>query len=108
MDSIVVKFTNADEWLDELRLDAGDADRKIVRVTCRRRGQLIADALSVVASACIAGYLVSLEAQCGEYLMADGPDGLEVRARADALADRIRAEAVKLGLEVRAGVFEAV
>lgn len=106
---VLVKFTGTDEFLSELALQLRHIDSGIVRVTISWRQALPFTTVRVIASfVTVGGQLVKLDRHVGEYMSADGPDGKEVRERADKIADAIRAEAAKLKLETRAGIFEAV
>lgn len=104
----VVKFNDTDEFIHELRRDAHEVDRKILRLTYRRRqdsGTLPILSLAVIASAVIAGHVVALDERCGTYIPQSG-EWEKVKADADKKFDAIKAVAGELGLEVRAGVFE--
>lgn len=102
-----VKFNDLDEFIGELRRDAAEVERKILRVTVRHRtdGQMPIRSMAVVASAVVAGHVVTLQAPCGTYLPGTGEaDGVSVAAKERLAA--LEAAAGELGLEVRAGVFE--
>lgn len=102
-----VRFHHADEFLAELALDTDQIERKIVRTTYRNDYQQPFTAVSVVASAIVAGHVVTLEQRCGNYMNRDDTDGKEVLDRADKVIEEVRRGAAKLGMEVRAGVFVA-
>ena len=104
---VTVKFNDAGEFLGEIETDREQVERSIVRVTCRFRRNEMFTALSVVATAVVGDSVVQLEARCGEYMSHDGPDGKEVRTRADAESERLRTKLSELGLDVRSGSFEA-
>jgi hypothetical protein len=102
-----VKFGDVGEFIEELKRDAANVERSIVRLTYRWRS---ADpspirSMSVVASAVIGGHIVTLEERCGSYFP-DTSDAQEVAAAAAKKLGAIEAAAKELGLEVRAGVFE--
>lgn len=104
---ILVKFNSPDEFLTELAAEAA-AQRvtdKVVRVTLSyRRGQLTTAVLVLASVLLTCNRMVCLERLAGEYL--DSHDADEIIKKAGAVADAIRAEADRLGLEVRAGVYE--
>lgn len=102
-----VNFTDVDEFLDELRKDAGAVDRGIVRVTHLYRTTLLPMIRSfVVATARVGDTVLQLEIGCGELL---GHGGGEHNDKTHASAAKIKAEleagAHQLGLEVRAGML---
>lgn len=103
----VVKFNDVDEFLAELKLDAADVDRRVVRVTSRWRRcePQPLQSLSVVATYVADGQVVLLECPCGTFFP-DLPEGAEARNRCSKRREAIEAFATGLGLEVRAGVFE--
>lgn len=105
----IVKFNDIGEFLAELRLDAGEVQRKILRVTnrWRRVDTYPIQSLSVVATYVteVDGQLVFLESQCGEF-MPDSAEAQRVRDTAEKRRASVEAFASGLGLEVRAGVFE--
>lgn len=104
---IAVKFSNSDEFLDELRTESGKVDGGIVRVCYRWRSSPPLTALAVMATAIISGRIVRLELPCGEFVMRDGPDGKAVRDRGSAAVAEISKAVVAMEMEVRPGVFEA-
>ena len=104
-----VTFNDLDEFLAELKADAGKISPKILRVTTRysRVGSLPLTRIRVVATALAYDYIVTLDWLVGDSL-ADVSGGVEkkfadqVGKAYAALEDAAKA----LGLEVRPGVFE--
>ncbi len=102
---VKVSFHDAEEFLDELRKDHDRIDRKLLRVTVRRRYAPPFVHVAVVATAVVGNSVVTLEHRVGEVFAGDEA-GSPIPGRIQATLDRLAAEAEKLGLEVRAGVFE--
>jgi hypothetical protein len=102
---VKVNFHDPDEFLDELRKDQDRIDRKLLRVTVRRRYAPPFVHVAVVATAVVGNSVVTLEHRVGEVFAGDEA-GSSIPGKIQAGLDRLTAEAEKLGLEVRAGVFE--
>jgi hypothetical protein len=104
---IFVRFTNADEFLDELRAEAGRIEDKVVRVVCSRRAVPGHTIFRVIATVLVAGRIVRLDRECGEFMFPDSDESRAVIDQTNAIAQTIRTVATGLGLEVRTGVYEA-
>ena len=102
-----IRFHQVSEFLDELRKDRGKVDRGIVRMAFRHTKNPPLTTLTLVASAVVAGHVVTLERRCGEFMFADGPDSKPVQDRGDEFADMVKQACAEMNLEVRSGVFEA-
>lgn len=102
-----VKFNDTNEFIEELNRDAASVERGIVRLTCRFSRNEMFTALAIVASAFVAGHVVTLEVRCGNYLSHDGPDGREIRAKADAEREKLAKALTELDFSIRAGSFVA-
>ncbi|VTU02764.1 Marine sediment metagenome DNA, contig: S12H4_C00178 OS=marine sediment metagenome GN=S12H4_01031 PE=4 SV=1 [Gemmataceae bacterium] len=103
-----VRFTQVAEFIEELKRDGAEVQRNIVRVTFREEHQTPLTSVTVIASALVAGCVVTLARRCGGFMFRDGPDAKEVWAAAEKHAELVRTACGELGLEVRAGVYEAV
>jgi hypothetical protein len=102
---MIVCYNDPDEYLDELRRDLDGVERKILRLTVRRRYGNPFVHVSVVATALVAGRVVQLEQTIGEAFAGDErAGGLGEKTRT--ALDKISAAAVQLGLEVRAGILK--
>lgn len=101
-----VLFNDAGEFLAELHLDADKVDRKILRLTIRRRCHQPFVYVSVMGTVVIGRTVVTLDHRLGETFIGEDLKHSEVGNRAEALLARISQAAGELGLEVRAGVFE--
>jgi hypothetical protein len=104
-DHVKVNFHDPDEFLDELRKDHERVQRQIVRITVRRRYVQPFVHVAVIATAVVGNFVVALEHRIGETFPGDEA-GTPIPAKVRAALDHITAEATKLGLEIRAGVFE--
>jgi hypothetical protein len=102
---VKVNFHDSSEFFDELRKDQDRIDRKILRITVRRRYAPPFVNVSVVATALVGITIVVLEHRVGEVFAGD-EKGSPIPAKIQACLDRMTTAAEKLGLEVRAGVFE--
>jgi hypothetical protein len=103
-----VSFNDPDEFLREVRIDADRVDRKIVRLTVRRRYQQPFVSVSVYASAVIGQFVVTLDHRLGETFAVEELRATEVGKKVDTVLTRLQRDMTDLGLEVRPGVFEAV
>lgn len=104
-DNVKVNFHDPDEFLDELRKDHERVERLIVRITVRRRYVQPFVHVAVIASAVVDNFIVTLEQRVGETFVGDDASS-PITAKIRASLDHLTAEATKLGLEVRTGVFE--
>jgi hypothetical protein len=103
--TLTVGFNDPDEFLDEVRKDIDRIERKILRVTVRRRYAQPFVHVAVVATAVVGNTAIHLEQRIGEAFFGDEKaDGLTTKTQA--ALDKIGEAAKGLGLEVRAGVFE--
>jgi hypothetical protein len=100
-----VTFHDAGEFLDEIRTDRGLIDRGILRLTVRRRYGSPFVSVAVVATAAVAGVVVTLQHHVGETFAGD-EKATGLSAKTQAILDQVADEAKALGLEVRAGVYE--
>lgn len=103
-----VKFNDVDEFLTELKADAEHVDRDLIRITFRHRAEQSTPfrSIAVIASAVIGGHVVTLEARSGTFF-GGSPEADTAKQEAQKAAAAIEAAAKELGMEVRAGVFEA-
>lgn len=102
-----VRFSDVDEYLEELRKDAPLVDRKILRLTNSFQARSFSPhihTLTVMATARVNDSVVVLEASCGDLWGQSVPDE-ETLGRADAIHSRIKQTAADLELEVRAGLL---
>src|SRR5215467_13462967 len=103
-----VKFSRVEEFLEELKLEAGNVTDNIVRLTCRyhRTGDMPhISSLTVVAGVLVRGKLIELHKACG--LVVDFPSDKEsekTRERAQHALCQVQMAAQELGLSVRKGV----
>jgi hypothetical protein len=102
--AVKVNFHDPDEFLEELRRDHDRVDRQILRVTVRRRYAPPFVHVAVLATAVVGTVVVTLEHRVGEMFPGDEA-GSPIPGKIQSSIDRLTAEATKLGLEVRAGVF---
>jgi hypothetical protein len=105
-----VRFSTIDEFLAELALEPALVEDKILRMTRVYESMRTAPLmhLYVVAGVVIRGKLVELRQFCGQVMeVAHELESNQRRlAQAEALLVRLRMEATRLGLQVRAGVFD--
>ena len=110
-----VKFSTADEFLDELTKECSSSsgpyavDDQILRLTYayRHDSQLPLKYLNVVAGVIVRGKIVELNQYVGQVVdMPEHEGSLRVKAQAAIILANIEAKARELNLEVRAGVFE--
>lgn len=104
---IAVRFNHVEEFLDELRTEEARnsvADNLIRLTHSYRRGTPFTAVVLIATFINGAGQIVRLDRFCGEYF--GEHDATAVNAKADELADKVRATAAELELEVRTGVFE--
>lgn len=102
---ITVSFNDPDEFLAELGRDLERIDRKILRVTVRRRYGQPFVTVAVLATAAVGGTLVKLEHRVGECFAGD-ERATGLANKTQTALDRLTVAATALGLDVRAGVFE--
>ena len=102
---ITIAFNDPDEFLEELARDRETVDRKILRVTVRRRYASPFVTVSVVATALVGGQVVRLEQRIGQAFAA-AENVTEVATKTQAALDKLTEAGKALSLEVRAGVFE--
>lgn len=102
----MVKFSDIEEFLHELRLDASKVEGKLVRLTFRHRaaGTPPFRGLAVIATAIVGPHLVSLEDDCGTFLP-DTKEADAVKERGTAKFRQIEDGARDIGLDVRNGTF---
>lgn len=103
---VTVKFNDVAEFLDELKRDAAEVQRKILRCTFsfRRGNSMPIEVMYVMVTYMVFDQLVMLEHRCGEW-MTGTSDQETVRGTAIAIKDKIDAAANELGLELRAGLL---
>lgn len=100
-----VNFNDPDEFLEEVRKDTDRIERRILRLTVRRRYAQPFVHVAVVATAVVGNTVVHLEHRIGEAFFGDeNADGLTTKTQA--ALDKLTEAAKALGLEVRAGVYE--
>lgn len=104
-DQMKVNFHDPDEFLDEVRKDHERVERRIVRITVRWQYVQPFVHVAVIATTVVGNFVVALEHRIGETFAGDEA-GSPIPAKVRAALDHLTTEAVKLGLEVRAGVFE--
>ncbi len=102
---LTVSFHDPDEYISELRRDHERIDRRILRVTVRRRYGEPFITISVIATAAIEGTIVKLEHRIGEAFAGDEKsNGLATKTQV--VLDKLTEVGKALGLDVRSGVFE--
>jgi hypothetical protein len=104
-----VKFTDAAEFVEELRKDLDLVERGIVRLTIRARPAREVDLpdlrhVSVVATALVEGRFVRLDRSCGETWGLD--QDKQVLELAEEVQRLIEEFCQETGLKVRGGVYE--
>jgi hypothetical protein len=103
--SLTISFHDPDEYLSELRRDHERIDRRILRVTVRRRYGEPFITISVIATAAVEGTIVKLEHRIGEAFAGDeNSNGLSTKTQV--VLDKLTEAGKALGLDVRSGVFE--
>lgn len=103
-----VKFNSVEEFLEELEKERGNIRLNIVRLTnvwSPIPNLAPIRALSVVATAKVKEDIIRLNRYCGQIWDIEHTDK-DTYDRAEAVHKRIEEAAEKLGLEVRAGVWE--
>jgi len=104
-----VKFTEPEEFCEELERDRGDIDRGIVRCTIRYKPlEKIPYVYHViaVASYSVGGQIVKLERHCGEIWGLRPEEDQKAVDRAQEHLKRVEETCRRLNLEVRAGSLE--
>ena len=100
-----VVFNDQAEFLTEIRQDRDRIERQILRLTVRRQYGNPFITISVVATVAIADTIVKLDHRVGECFVGDEKaKGMEDKIRTT--LDKITDAGKKLGLDVRAGVYE--
>lgn len=102
------RFSDVDEFVQELTVDVELVERRIVRITQTAQatgpsGVLVR--ITVQAGAIVEGRPVILESRIGELWGESSRDD-EVLARATAMTDDLTGRLGALGLEVRPGLLE--
>lgn len=104
----VVKFNSVEEFLEEVEKDRSNTHLKIVRLTnvwAAIPNLAPIRALSVVATAKVKEDIVRLDRYCGQIWNIGSQDEGTYK-RAEAVRKQIEEAAKKLGIEIRAGVWE--
>jgi hypothetical protein len=108
---IAARFSEADDFVAELKLDASHIERKIVRVTyLSTPTESGLTAVTVEATAIVAGddgrpdRLLMLRIYCGDLWQIDTQDA-PVRERAGRIIRKVQSGADHAGLEVRGGTW---
>ncbi len=104
-----VLFNEPKEFLEELSKEAGNVDRRIVRITWlfRQEKNLPLTHVSLVATARIHDDVVRLEARCGTVMAGCTHDEAgQLDAKAREIESLVQEECRRLGLDVRAGILE--
>lgn len=106
-----VLFHQVSDFVEELEQDAHLVENKILRVAClyEQEQALLLVRLVVVATCIIRGKVVRLRQGCGPMLTPH--PGVErrptaVEALAHRLQETLRQEGTRLGLSLRAGIYE--
>lgn len=101
-----VKFSDPEDFLEELAKDKEKVDRGIVRLVYSFNPSThgITTHLSVVATALVGTQLYRLETYCGDLWRIESPDQ-PVHEKGSAVKEAIAAGCAKLGLEVRGGAI---
>jgi hypothetical protein len=102
----MVRFTDVNEFLENLDKDRQHVERRIVRVTNLYQPSRLTPStqhLSVVATARIAGEIVRLEVYCGDLWHLGRDDA--VIAKATAVQQTLVDACARLDLDVRPGVI---
>lgn len=103
-----VKFSYADDFLDELEKDKDKVDRGIVRLVYSSTPSKLSPNithLSVVATALVEGQVYRLECYCGDLWRIEGQDEV-VHQKGKEVKKAIEDGCARLGLEVRGGSIE--
>jgi hypothetical protein len=104
-----VRFTTADEFLEELGKEYLQVEDGILRLTFQHQLDLEGslDSLSVYAGVVVRGKIVEVRQFIGRLWRVGNDEGdQKVWEQAQNVHDRISTKARDLNLEVRAGVFE--
>ncbi|MBI4020692.1 MAG: hypothetical protein HY369_00450 [Candidatus Aenigmarchaeota archaeon] len=108
MSRVKVKFSVVDEFLAELRKNAGQVQGRIVRLTRSHQDddQSPPRWIAVVAGALVSGQLIELSVSCGQDWGKGVSETERTEKRARETMDRIKKVARTLGLDVRQGHYE--
>ena len=104
-----VKFTEVEEFLEELGKDAPQIDRRIVRTTFLFESSAISPKIShvlVIATYTIAGQIVRFERYCGDLWGLNETADQAIKDTGEKCQKEIEEACQRLGLERRAGVIE--
>jgi len=104
-----VKFTEPEEFCEELERDKQDIDRGIVRCTIRYEPTKISPSIRhviAIASYPVKGQIVKLERHCGEIWGLRPEEDQKAVDRAREHLKRVEETCRRLNLEVRAGSLE--
>lgn len=104
---ITVRFTSTADFVEELTRDAARVERGIVRLSFRTTYSVPMFSVSMLATAVIAGHVVTLHRYCGSYMFSGSQESRLVGEDAEKQADLIRTAVAELQLEIRQGVYEA-
>jgi hypothetical protein len=105
---ITTTYEDPREWLDELRMEAPDVERGVVRACVRESppgGNVGMKQIDVVAGYVCDGQIRELVHGAGVDWNTGADEDLATRERRDALVREIRATCADLGLELRGGRF---
>ena len=108
MSRVKVKFSVVDEFLAELRKDAGKVKDRIVRLTQIHEDDGTAPLrwIAIVAGALISDRLIELSVPCGQDWGEGVSETERTKKRAKETMVQITKVARALGLEVRQGLYE--
>ena len=106
---MIVKFSNVDEFIGELREEKNHVDRSIVRVTQRssyKESPSILN-LSIIATCIIKNQIVIFEHFCGQIFSTSNDSiSQKVRDQAREISEEVETKVKELGLFVRIGIIE--
>ena len=103
---MIVRFHTIDQFLNELRRDARLIERRILRVTLRRKYVPPMTTVTLVATAAVGTTAVTYECFLGEVMFRDPTLPPAIHEAGNPILDRFGAFAEEVGLEVRPGVYE--
>lgn len=99
--STIARYTEADEWLEEVTANAAHCQWGVVRITALSTFEFQCETIHLIAGAVINGTLVELRHKVGTVVV-DAKRASFIE-RYTMIRDRIRRAAEAVGLTVRAG-----
>lgn len=102
---MTIKFNSTDEYEEELVKNAPNVHGKILRITKRAQFTSMSRRLFVTATHRVGDEIIRLDRYVGELVGSKIPDA-PVYRQADAIMNALENTAKKLGIEVRAGMYD--